>query len=217
MSLTRQTDPTIGVIDYGMGNLGSVSKALAFLGFRAQVLTDPEQVLAFDRLVLPGVGAMTYAMQNLRHSGMDQAIRRYLATGRPFLGICLGMQLMFDSSEEGDAQGLGVLAGVVSRFSPKPGLKIPHMGWNRISRSSLPLIPADASFYFVHSYYVRPHDESLIVATSDHGGLFTAAVQTGSILLTQFHPEKSGDTGLVLLDRWVTRPDESNRTGGAYR
>lgn len=214
MSLEKMSDPTIGVIDYGMGNLGSVSKALIFLGFQAQVLTEPDQVLGYDRLVLPGVGAMTYAMQNLKRSGMDQAIRQYLATGRPFLGICLGMQLMFDRSEEGDAQGLGVLPGVVSRFRPQPGLKIPHMGWNRIARSSLALIPNDASYYFVHSYYVRPRDESLVVATCDHGGPFTAAVRSGPILLTQFHPEKSGDTGLALLDRWVTQPEQSRRAGG---
>jgi len=159
---------------------------------------------------------MTYAMHNLTSSGMDQAIRTYLSTGRPFLGICLGMQLMFECSEEGDAQGLGVLAGTVRRFAPKAGLKIPHMGWNQIERSSHPLIHDGSSFYFVHSYYVSPHDESLTVAVSDHGGLFSAAVQSGPILLTQFHPEKSGDTGLALLSDWVTRTDDKPIFGGKH-
>lgn len=214
MSQFKQSTPLIGVIDYGMGNLGSVSKALTYLGFQAEVVSDPERVVHFDRLVLPGVGAMTYAMQNLKRNGMDEAIRNYLSTGRPFLGICLGMQLMFECSEEGDAAGLGILPGTVRRFTPQPGLKIPHMGWNQIEHSSHPLIHDGSSFYFVHSYYVSPQDPRLTVASSDHGGLFSAAVQSGPILLTQFHPEKSGDTGLALLTAWVTRTDEWMYNGG---
>lgn len=217
MSQMKRSGPTVGVIDYGMGNLGSVAKAMAFLGYQAQVLSDPEQVMAFDRLVLPGVGAMSYAMQNLKRSGMDQAIVNYLSSGRPFLGICLGMQLMFTRSEEGDALGLGILPGVVGRFSIRPGLKVPHMGWNRIAWSNQPLIPMDTSYYFVHSYYVRAEDESLVAATCDHGGLFTAAVSAGPILLTQFHPEKSGDKGLRLLAGWVETGDKLNLKGGLTR
>lgn len=214
MSTPVQKATTIGVIDYGMGNLGSVSKALAFLGFSAEVVTDPDRIASFDRLVLPGVGAMTYAMQNLRRTGMDQAIRSFLTTGRPFLGICLGMQLLFERSEEGDAEGMGILPGTVRRFTPRPGLKIPHMGWNQIAQSSHPLIQDGSSFYFVHSYYVSPADKSLTVASSDHGGLFSAAVQSGPILATQFHPEKSGDTGLALLTAWATRTDDRPGPGG---
>lgn len=207
----------IGVIDYGMGNLGSVSKALTFLGFKAEVVRDPDRVGTFDRLVLPGVGAMTYAMQNLSRTGMDQAIRSYVQTGRPFLGICLGMQLMFERSEEGDAKGLGILPGIVRRFAPQPGLKIPHMGWNQIAWSGHPWIQTGSNFYFVHSFFVSPQDPAMTVATSDHGGTFTAAVRSGSILLTQFHPEKSGDTGLALLTDWVMRTDDRPVQGGTRR
>jgi len=207
----------IGVIDYGMGNLGSVSKALTFLGFKAEVVRDPDRVGTFDRLVLPGVGAMTYAMQNLGRTGMDQAIRSYVRTGRPFLGICLGMQLLFERSEEGDAEGLGILPGVVRRFAPQPGLKIPHMGWNQIAWSGHPWIQTGSNFYFVHSFFVSPRDPDMTIATSDHGGAFTAAVRSGPILLTQFHPEKSGDTGLALLTDCVTRTDDRPVPGGTHR
>jgi len=215
----------IAIIDYGMGNLRSVAKALEHLGHSAEITRDPDAIAGAQRLILPGVGAFGAAMDNLRKFELVEVLRDAGGSGKPFLGICLGMQLLLEQSEEkGVHEGLSLIPGKVTRFAQDypanhdtPPLKIPHMGWNRIAQSSLPLIPADASFYFVHSYYVQPHDESLIAATSDHGGLFTAAVHTGPILLTQFHPEKSGDTGLALLDRWVTRPDESKRTGGAYR
>jgi imidazole glycerol-phosphate synthase subunit HisH len=193
------------IIDYGMGNLGSVAKALAFLGFPAQVTSDPDLVAQADRLVLPGVGAMDYAMSQLRERSMDQAIAAFLKTGRPFLGICLGMQLMFESSEEGHTQGLGLLPGVVRRFPDQPGLKVPHMGWNRLQDSRLALLPEGGSFYFVHSYYVDPAEPSLTAARSFHGIPFTAAVQQDQILLTQFHPEKSGDAGLQLLRDWIAQ------------
>jgi glutamine amidotransferase len=207
MKQNNRQIPVIGVIDYGMGNLGSVAKALTFLGFPAEIVSDPDRIASFDRLVLPGVGAMSYAMHNLGKSGLDQAIRTYVQTGRPFLGICLGMQLMFDRSEEGDVFGLGIIPGIVRRFPTKSGLKIPHMGWNQIADSRSPLIKDGASFYFVHSYYACPQDERQTVAFCEHGLLFSAAVQSGSILLTQFHPEKSGETGLELLSDWVTQDE----------
>ena len=193
----------IVVIDYGMGNLGSVAKALSFLGRPAIVTRDPEQAASADRLILPGVGAMSYAIEQLGLFGLDQAIRAFLKTGRPFLGICLGMQLMFDRSEEGDARGLGILPGIVRKFPAKPGLKIPHMGWNRLQDSQNSLLPDKESFYFVHSYYIDPADPGMTAARSQHGIPFAAAVQADQILLTQFHPEKSGDAGLHLLDQWT--------------
>lgn len=193
----------IVVIDYGMGNLGSVAKALSFLGRPAIVTTDPDQVASAERLILPGVGAMSYAIEQLELYGLDQAIRAFLKTGRPFLGICLGMQLMFDRSEEGDARGLAILPGVVRKFPAAPGLKIPHMGWNRLQDSRINLLPNRESFYFVHSYYIDPADPGMTAARSQHGIPFAAAVQAGQILLTQFHPEKSGDAGLKLLEKWT--------------
>lgn len=205
----------IQVIDYGMGNLGSVAKALAFLGVPAQVTDDPGQVATAERLVLPGVGAMEYAMRQLRERRLDRAIADYLQTGRPFLGICLGMQLMFERSEEGNADGLGLLPGIVRRFPDMPGIKIPHMGWNQLQDSRLPLLPEGGSFYFVHSYYVEPQDPSLTAAYCTHGIRFAAAIQKNQILLTQFHPEKSGEAGLELLRQWVDEPFDSRqgRTG----
>ena len=196
----------IKVIDYGMGNLGSVAKALAFLGVPAEVTADPDEVARAGRLVLPGVGAMDYAMRQLRERALDKAIADYLSTGRPFLGICLGMQLMFERSEEGNAGGLGFLPGFVRRFPDSPGLKVPHMGWNRLQDSRLPILPDGGSFYFVHSYYVEPAEPALTAASCTHGIPFAAAVQKDQILLTQFHPEKSGDAGLELLRQWALQP-----------
>ena len=193
----------IAIIDYEMGNLGSVAKALTYLGQHVEVTADPDQITRADRVILPGVGAMSYALEQLENKGLDQAIRAYLATDRPFLGICLGMQLMFERSEEGDARGLGILPGVVRRFQPQPGLKIPHMGWNQLTASRLALLPEGQHFYFVHSYYCDPADDALVAAWSHHGQPFAAAVQHNNILLTQFHPEKSGDSGLKLLSDWI--------------
>jgi glutamine amidotransferase len=194
----------IVVIDYGMGNLGSVAKALSFLGRPAVVTRDADLVAKADRLILPGVGAMSYAIEQLELFHLDQAIRVFLRTGRPFLGICLGMQLMFERSEEGDARGLAILPGIVRKFPAMPGLKIPHMGWNRLHDSRIQLLPDQESFYFVHSYYIDPADPALTAARSEHGISFTAAVQADQILLTQFHPEKSGDAGLKLLEQWTS-------------
>jgi len=194
----------ISVVDYDMGNLGSVVKALEFLGQPAQITSDPKQVLQSDRLILPGVGAMSYAMQKLREKGLDEALAAFFAKERPFLGICLGMQLVFERSEEGQTGGLGLLPGIVRRFSDSGKLKIPHMGWNQIDDSRLTLIPEKAYFYFVHSYFVEPGDQELVAARATHGRSFTAAIQSGSILLTQFHPEKSGAAGLGLLQKWLT-------------
>jgi imidazole glycerol-phosphate synthase subunit HisH len=195
----------IAVIDYEMGNLGSVAKALNYLGLPALVTQDADTAFRADKLVLPGVGAMEYAMQQLKRLGLDQAIREYLKTGRPFLGICLGMQLLFERSEEGGAAGLGILAGQVKRFPRMPGLKIPHMGWNSLNGCRLDLLPEGGSFYFVHSYYAEPADTRIIAAQTRHGIDFCAAASWQNALLTQFHPEKSGATGLALLKSWASQ------------
>lgn len=195
----------ITVVDYGMGNLGSVVKALAYLDCQVEVSSEINKVEAADRLILPGVGAMTYAMKQLTDLGLVDAIKNFLARERPFLGICLGMQLMFEYSEEGSAAGIGYFAGSVRRFSEKPGLKIPHMGWNTVNKSRLSYLPAGTSYYFVHSYYVVPADSSIVAAECTHGDDFAAAVARDNILLTQFHPEKSGDAGIRMLDRWLNQ------------
>ncbi|MDD2533193.1 MAG: imidazole glycerol phosphate synthase subunit HisH [Eubacteriales bacterium] len=193
----------IAILDYEMGNLGSVAKALTYLGQRVEITSDPATIAKADRVILPGVGAMSYAAEQLQKKGLDLAIGDFLKTGRPFLGVCLGMQLMFEASEEGDAKGLGILPGIVRRFQPQPGLKIPHMGWNQLTDSRLALLPEGQHFYFVHSYYCDPADDSIVAAWSQHGTRFAAAVQQDNILLTQFHPEKSGDSGLKLLSDWI--------------
>ncbi len=193
----------IAIIDYEMGNLGSVAKALTYLGHRVEVTSDPAVIVKADRVILPGVGAMSYALEQIQKKGLDHAIADFLQTERPFLGVCLGMQLMFDASEEGDAKGLGIIPGTVRRFAPQPGLKVPHMGWNHLTSSRLDLLPEGQHFYFVHSYYCDPADPATVAALSYHGQPFAAAVQKDNILLTQFHPEKSGDSGLKVLSDWV--------------
>lgn len=185
-----------------MGNLRSVQKALEKVGFTASIIQRPEEVADADGLVLPGVGAFGDAMANLRAGGMDKAICRYIAAGRPFLGICLGLQVLFESSEEfGESTGLGVFSGRVRRLPP--GLKVPHMGWNQVDiRRPNPLlqgIPNGAAFYFVHSYYVDPGDNAIIATTTDYGLPFTSMVRWDNIYGIQFHPEKSSSLGLQIL------------------
>ena len=195
----------IAIIDYHMGNLGSVQKALAYIGCESVITSDPMIIDQADRLILPGVGAMSYAMEKLTSLKLDIAIKQYLAANRPFLGICLGMQLMFERSEEGHVKGLGFIKGCVTRFPQQGGIKIPHMGWNQLHNSKSELLQAYENYYFVHSYFVKPDDPAIIAASSFHGLSFAAAVETEQILLTQFHPEKSGDAGLRLLEAWVKR------------
>jgi len=192
----------IAVIDYGMGNLRSVHKALEKLGFAVEVTSDPDKVVQAERVVLPGVGAFADAARNLRSSGMNEAISEVVRAGKPFLGICLGLQLLFSESEEdGLHRGLDIIPGRVTRL---PSIeKVPHMGWNQVSYcQKVPLfdgIPDQSYFYFVHSYYVVPYDEKVKAATSDHGITFTCAVVDGNVFATQFHPEKSSTLGLKLL------------------
>ena len=196
----------IAVIDYGRGNLGSVEKALGRLGMRAVVTQDPHVIADARALVLPGDGAFHDAMGNLHSLGLLDALRAALDDGRPFLGICLGYQLLFTESEEfGPGKGLDVIPGVVRRFPS--GLKVPHMGWNQVEhRGDLAIfdgIPSGADFYFVHSYYPVTTDASLRVATCTYGLTFPAAVGRGALFATQFHPEKSQRWGLRLLENFA--------------
>jgi glutamine amidotransferase len=194
----------IKIVDYGMGNLRSVQKAFEKLGQDAIICDQAAQLGAADKLVLPGVGAFRDAIQELRAKEMVAPILDHIAAGKPFLGICLGLQLLFDVSyEDGEWPGLGVVPGKVVRFEDQPDLKIPHMGWNQLAIVGEPAlfgaIPRDAHFYFVHSYHVVPNDRSVVIAESDHGGKFVAAIGRDNLWATQFHPEKSQTHGLQLL------------------
>jgi len=194
----------ISIVDYGMGNLRSVHKGFEKLSFSACVIERPEEIRCADKLVLPGVGAFADAMDGLRARQMIDPIHDFISSGRPFFGICLGMQLLFDKGyEDGEFDGLGVLPGRVIRFAANAGYKVPHMGWNQLRiRRPAPLLDgvADESFvYFVHSYYVLPMDESITTAETDYGGSFTSIVWRDNIFATQFHPEKSQQVGLRLL------------------
>ena len=199
----------ITVIDYGMGNLRSVSKALESLGASVRVSSRPEDVAGAEKLILPGVGAFPAAMKELAARGLIEPIKAAIASGKPYLGICLGLQLLFERSDEGGgAAGLGVLAGIVKRFSFTSSLKIPHMGWNQVSRgqNGCPLlkeISDEAFVYFVHSYYADPMDRSLIALETDYGGRFAAMVWRRNLYATQFHPEKSQAVGLTLLRNFI--------------
>jgi len=196
----------IAVIDYGRGNLGSVENALGRLGMRAMVTEDPRVIEDARALVLPGDGAFHDAMANLQARGLLEPIRTALDEGRPFLGICLGYQLLFTESEEfGQGKGLDVLSGVVRRFPG--GLKVPHMGWNSVEHTGdlaiFDGVPSGAHFYFVPSYYPTTRETSLATATCTYGVTFPAAVGRGSLFATQFHPEKSQRWGLRLLENFA--------------
>ena len=196
----------IAVIDYGRGNLGSVENALGRLGMRAVVTEDPRVIEDARALVLPGDGAFHDAMANLQARGLLEPLRAALDEGRPFLGICLGYQLLFTESEEfGQGKGLDVVPGVVRRF-PR-GLKVPHMGWNSVEHTAdlaiFDGVPSGAHFYFVHSYYPTIADASLAVATCNYGVTFPAAVGRGSLFATQFHPEKSQRWGVRILENFA--------------
>lgn len=196
----------IAVIDNGICNLRSVTKALEAVGAEVRVVRTPAEVAAANAsgLVLPGVGALRDCVASLRASGLDDTVRGWIADDRPFLGVCLGLQALFESSEEGDIAGLGIFPGRVVRFQRPPGCKIPHMGWNtvRFTRPGTALQDGlhdeGESFYFVHSYHCVPADPALVLATCDYEGEFTAAIGRGRVFATQFHPEKSQTKGLQI-------------------
>jgi imidazole glycerol-phosphate synthase subunit HisH len=198
----------IAVVDYGMGNLRSVQKGFEKVGENAVVTRDPEIIRKADHMVLPGVGAFPECMANLARFGLTDPVLEFIRSGRPFLGICLGLQLLFDESEEfGIHEGLKVIPGRVQAFDRKMGLKIPHMGWNSLSfRKDAAIFRGIAEgtyFYFVHSYYVVPRDETDIAAESEYGVQFTAAVAKDNIFAVQFHPEKSQANGLRILKNFA--------------
>ena len=196
----------IAIVDYGMGNLRSVAKALEYVGAEPTVTSDPTVVAAADAVVLPGQGAFGAAMQRLDEQGMTQAVVDSIAAGKPYLGICLGLQVLFESSEEAPGvNGFGLLAGTVDRF--ETDLKVPHMGWNQLVHNKptphfRTLDPEDY-VYFVHSYYVAPTDRSVIAAETDYDLRFTSAVHADNMCAMQFHPEKSQRVGLGILESFA--------------
>jgi glutamine amidotransferase len=200
----------IGILDYGMANLRSVQKAFAHVGHPADIISSPEQVDACERLVLPGVGAFANAVATLRGQGLDEPIRRHIDRGRLFLGICLGLQMLFDVGyEEGEWRGLGILPGKCVRFDvdQSMGLKVPHMGWNSLkTERPSPLlrgIAADAHVYFVHGYHVEPTHSDVVATTTDYGRPFVSSVWRDNVVATQFHPEKSQHVGLAMLKNFA--------------
>jgi len=204
--------PKVGIVDYGMGNLRSVEKGLQKVGAEAELCADPERLSAFDGLVLPGVGAFGDAIDNLRSRGLDKALIDYISNGGQFLGICLGLQLLFDYSEEhGRNEGLGVIPGRVLRLPST--VKVPHMGWNVLNKKKdIPLFKGltDGSrFYFVHSFYCEPAGEEWTIGTTSYGLEFTCAARKANVWGVQFHPEKSSLLGLKILKNFSAMAAES--------
>jgi glutamine amidotransferase len=201
--------PVIAVVDYDMGNLHSACKGLENAGATTKITDSPREIEQADAIVLPGVGAFDPAVQHLRSRHLEEPIKQAIASGKPFLGICLGLQILFDASEEGTEPGLGIIPGKVKRFRYEPGITIPHMGWNRLELRQPDCVlwhqlPANPWMYFVHSYYVEPSDPQIRSATITHGSqTVTAAVAYNNLMAVQFHPEKSSTGGLKILSNFV--------------
>ncbi|MEH2075284.1 MAG: imidazole glycerol phosphate synthase subunit HisH [Nostoc sp.] len=206
--------PVIAVVDYEMGNLHSVCKGLEKAGATPNVTYSPKELEQADAIVLPGVGAFDPAVQHLRARGLEQPIKEAIASGKPFLGICLGLQILFESSAEGIQPGLGIIKGKVRRFRAEPDITIPHMGWNQLQMTQAKSIlwehlPSDPWVYFVHSYYVDPIDPLIIAASITHGTqTVTAAIAHENLMAVQFHPEKSSNIGLQILSNFVAQVRE---------
>ena len=199
----------IAIIDYGVGNLRSVEKAFHFIGCDASVTSDADTILKSDAVVLPGVGAYCDTMESLRKAGRVDVVRSVIDSGKLFLGICLGMQLLFEYSEEGGdrVEGLGVFKGAIKQLPLDMGLKVPHMGWNSLeTKGNSPFfknLPENPYVYFVHSFYLDAENKDSVIATAGYGIEFDVAFNAGNIYATQFHPEKSGVVGLGILKNWV--------------
>lgn len=198
----------VAIIDYGAGNILSVQKALNYIGCENRVTSDAAEILSANGAILPGVGSFGDAMNHLDASGLIDAVKEFTDSGKPFLGICLGLQVLFERSEESEGvQGLSILEGEVKRFPNDMGLKIPHIGWNSIEyNGECPIfkgLPQNPYVYFVHSYYLNAHNEDVVSTTADYGIKFHAAAWRGNIFATQFHPEKSGSVGLQILRNFV--------------
>ena len=206
----------IAVIDYDAGNLKSVEKALIFLGETPVITRDREELLAADKVILPGVGAFGDAMDRLHQYGLVDVIKEIVKKGIPFLGICLGLQLMFESSEESPGvEGLGLLPGKILKIPETPGMKVPHMGWNslKIDPNSRLFkgIPDGSYVYFVHSYYLKAQDEKIVTATTEYGTHIHASVESGNLFACQFHPEKSSHVGLQILKNFAKLEGKGGR------
>ena len=198
----------VAIIDYDAGNITSVEKAMALLGQQVEVTREPELIRSADKVILPGVGSFGDAMGKIRQYGLDEVIRQVVEKGIPFLGICLGLQLLFERSDEAPGvSGLGILKGEILRIPDTPGLKIPHIGWNslefpregRLFRG----LPEESYVYFVHSYYLKAADEKIVTAAAEYGVKIHASVEKDRVFACQFHPEKSGDAGLRILQNFV--------------
>jgi imidazole glycerol phosphate synthase glutamine amidotransferase subunit len=197
----------IGVIDYGAGNIGSLMNALRRLETQALLLKEPAQMQQCEKIIFPGDGHFASAAHALAQSGFDQSIREWIQGDKPFLGICIGLQLLFDSSEEAPGvSGLGIIPGMVRRF---PVRKVPQIGWNQTTASPsarlLAGLPPHSFFYYIHSYYVVPDEESVVAAYAEYGLRYCSALEQGALAAVQFHPEKSGAAGLTLLNNWLKR------------
>ena len=202
---------SIAIIDYGMANLRSVQKAFVQVGQLSEIIDAPEEAAKFDRLVLPGVGAFKDAMATLTRLGWDSAVKTHIQRGKPFLGICLGLQLLFDVGyEDGEHQGLGIIAGkcVPLDVDKTMGMKVPHMGWNQLQVvRPCPLyrdVPEGAGVYFVHGYHVQPADAGVIATVTDYGREFVSSIWRDNVMATQFHPEKSQGMGLKILENFAS-------------
>ena len=214
----------IAIIDYKAGNLGSVARAINHLGFECRITHDVKEILGADRVIFPGVGSAGKAMLDLKRMGLDQAINDLFKSGKPFLGICLGTQIILEESEENQTTCLGLLPGKVKHF-PVPllsddgkKLKVPHMGWNQVKLKRLhPVfdgVPPESEFYFVHSYFPAPRDIETIIGTTDHGITFASVLGERNLLAIQFHPEKSGPPGLTILKNfclWNVEEDKQKK------
>ena len=210
----------ISIIDYDAGNIKSVEKAIEFLGEEVEITSDKEKILASDGVILPGVGAFGVAMEKLHSRNLVETINEYAKTGKPFLGICLGLQLLFDESDETPGvKGLGLLEGKIKRipseYEDGTTLKVPHIGWNNIdinpSSKLMKGIPSDSYVYFVHSFYLEAANLSDVIATTEYGVKIHAAVERDNIMATQFHPEKSSDVGLKILSNFIAMTKEEGK------
>lgn len=203
----------IGIVDYNAGNITSVERALTYLGVDYVLSKNPKDLAACEKLIFPGVGDAAYAMEQLAATGFDTFLKKWAADGKPLMGICLGSQIIFDFSEEGNVKCLGLIPGKICHFdnlAKNETLKIPHMGWNNLERKNgssviLEGVPENADFYFVHSYVICPEDESVVRACASYMVNVPAVVQKGNVVACQFHPEKSGEPGLKILKNFCEK------------
>ena len=198
----------VAIIDYGAGNLSSVKKALDYLGAESEITQDKSKILSASHVILPGVGSFGDAMNSMEERGLVETVKRAAVSGKPFLGICLGLQLLFESSDESvGVEGLGLLNGRIVEIPKDKGLKVPHIGWNSVSLNKsdgiFKGIDEQSYFYFVHSFYLTGADNDVVAATTQYGVNIQCAVQKGNLCATQFHPEKSGKTGLKVLKNFL--------------